>query len=236
MRVKLIAILGVLIGVGILVAATLTVNGTVLHSFQTLDQQARAQDKSVASTSAQPCANPRLQVSAPTRVLLDSETEALRIRVTNDDTVQCDITVSLVAPKFTLQPTDNQQLISLTPTASNSLTWTVTPTAVGLYTLAFSAGNASQQIGVSIVSGNGFTPIQPQTLNYVAIFVGMLIALGSLVTFMWRRSPPAPQTASSPKQHTGVQHEHPTPSSHPIPVQPLTPTDAATDDATSAGQ
>ncbi|HLZ24901.1 MAG TPA: hypothetical protein VKQ30_22495, partial [Ktedonobacterales bacterium] len=98
MRIKLVAILGVLIGVGVLVAATLTVNGTALHSFQTLDQQARQQDKSVASTSAQPCANPRLQVSAPTRVLLESEAEALSIRVTNDDTVQCDITVSLVAP------------------------------------------------------------------------------------------------------------------------------------------
>ncbi|HLZ24163.1 MAG TPA: hypothetical protein VKQ30_18775, partial [Ktedonobacterales bacterium] len=129
--------------------------------------------------------------------------------------------------------------ISLAPTTSRSLTWTVTPTAVGLYTLAFTAGNASQQIGVSIVSGNGFTPIQPQTFNFVAVFVGMLIALGSLITFVWRRSPPAPQiapqTAPSPNQHTGVQHEHP-PSSHPIPVHSPPPTDGAPDEATSAGQ
>jgi hypothetical protein len=207
MRVKLVATLGALIGVCILVAATLTVNGTALHSFQALDQQARQQDKSVASTSAQPCANPRLQVSARTRVLLDSETEALSIRVTNQDTVQCDITVSLVAPKFTLQPTDNQQLISLAPTASSSLTWTVKPTAVGLYTLAFTAGNASQQIGVSIVSGNGFTPLQPQTFNYVAIFLGLLMTLVCMMVFVWRGSPQSPHTAES----AGSRREQPLP-------------------------
>ena len=68
-RVHIFAILGALIGAFILVIATLSVNGTTLQSFQTLDQQARAQDKGVASTSAQPCANPRLQVNAPIRVL-----------------------------------------------------------------------------------------------------------------------------------------------------------------------
>jgi hypothetical protein len=83
MRVRIIAALGALVGTLILILATLSVNSTTLQSFQTLDQQARAQDKGVSSTSAQLCANPRLQVSAPIRVLSVSQTEAIRTQVTN---------------------------------------------------------------------------------------------------------------------------------------------------------
>ena len=185
MRIRIFAILGALIGAFMLIIATLSVNGATLHSFQTLDHQARAQDKGVASTSLQPCANPRLQVNAPTRVLMVRETEAISTQVTNQDTVMCDITLSLVAPTFTLQPKDNQRLIQLAPTASATVTWRVTPTAVGLATLAFTAGNASEQIGLSVMSGNGFIPYQSQTFDYLAIFFGFLLTLASLVAWQW---------------------------------------------------
>jgi uncharacterized iron-regulated membrane protein len=185
MRVHILALVGALIGAFILVIATLSVNGATLQSFQTLDQQARAQDKGVASTSPQPCANPRLQVNAPNRVLMVSQTEAISTQVTNQDTVMCDITLSLVAPTFTLQPKDNQRLIQLAPTASSTVTWRVTPTTVGLATLAFTAGNASQQIGLNVMSGNGFVPYQSQTFDYLAIFFGFLLTLASLVAWQW---------------------------------------------------
>ena len=176
---------GALIGAIILVVATLSVNGTTLQSFQKLDQQARQQDKGVASTSAQPCANPRLTVNAPIRVLMVSQTEAISTQVTNEDTVECDITLSLVAPTFALQPKDNQRLIALAPTHSTTLTWKVTPTTVGLATLSFTAGNASEQVGLNVVSGNGFFPYQSPTFDYVAIFFGYLLTLGSLAAWLW---------------------------------------------------
>ena len=185
MRVHIFALVGALLGAFILVVATLSVNGTTLQSFQRLDHQARAQDKGVASTSPQPCANPRLQVNAPNRVLMVSQTEAISTQVTNQDTVMCDITLSLVAPTFTLQPKDNQRLIQLAPTASSTVTWRVTPTAVGLATLAFTAGNASEQIGLNVMSGNGFIPYQSQTLDYLAIFFGFLLTLASLAVWLW---------------------------------------------------
>jgi hypothetical protein len=203
MRVRIITMLGVLIGSVILVVATLAVNGTSLHSFQTLDQQARQQDKGIASTSAQPCANPRIQVSAPIRVLQEAQTEAILAQVTNQDTVECDIILSLVAPNFKLQPADNQRLLALAPTQSSTLTWKVTPTAVGLFTLSFTAGNASVQIGINVASGNGFVPFQAQMVNYLAIFFGFLMSLGSLAAWqLWSNRSRAPQntdrgTASS---------------------------------------
>jgi hypothetical protein len=196
MRVRIITMLGVLIGTIILVVATLAVNGTTLHSFQTLDQQARQQDKGIASTSAQPCANPRIQVSAPIRVLQDAQTEAILVQVTNQDTVECDIILSLVAPNFKLQPADNQRLLALEPTQSSTLTWKVTPTVVGLFALAFTAGNASAQIGINVVSGNGFVPIQAQTFNYLAIFFGFLLSLVSLAAWqLWSNRSRAPRNA-----------------------------------------
>jgi hypothetical protein len=185
MRASIFATLGALIGVLILVVATLSVNGTTLHSFQTLEQQARAQDKGVASTVAQPCASPRIQVSAPIRVLQDSQTEGIHVQVTNQDTVECDIILSLVAPNFTLQPADNQRLIALAPSESSTLTWNVLLTAVGLFTLAFTAGNAATQIGINVVSANGFIPFQSQTFAYLAIFFGFLLTVVCLVA--WRR-------------------------------------------------
>jgi uncharacterized iron-regulated membrane protein len=201
MRAHLLALVGVLLGAFILVIATLSVNGATLQSFQTLDHQARLQDKSVASTSPQPCANPRLQVNAPNRVLMVSETEAISTQVTNEDTVMCDITLSLVAPTFTLQPKDNQRLIQLAPTASATVTWQVTPKTVGLATLAFTAGNASEQIGISVMSGNGFTPYQSQTFDYLAIFFGFLLTLGSLVAWQWwpsrKRTPERTETTET---------------------------------------
>jgi hypothetical protein len=185
MRVRLIAVFGALLGAFILVVATLSVNGTALQTFQTLDKQSRQQDKGVASTSAQPCANPRLQVTAPIRVLQMSQAEDIHVQVSNQDTVECDIILSLVAPTFRLKPADNQRLISLQPTQSSTLTWSVTPTAVGLFTLAFTAGNASEQFGINVVNGNGFIPFQPQTLDYLAIFFGFLLTIASLLA--WQR-------------------------------------------------
>jgi hypothetical protein len=209
MRIRILALVGALIGAVILVVATLSVNGTTLHSFQTLDQQARTQDKGVASTSPQPCANPRLQVNAPIRVLMVSQTEAISTQVTNQDAVECDITLSLVAPNFTLQPRDNQRLIQLAPTQSSTLTWRVTPTAVGLATLAFTAGNAAAQIGVSVMSGNGFIPAQPQTFDYLAIFFGFLLTLGAVVAWQWwptrRSTPQRTQTTESSTPATPVR-------------------------------
>jgi hypothetical protein len=181
MRVKLVATFGALIGICMLVAATLTAPTAALAGFRAAEQQALQQDKAVASNSQQPCANPQLRVDAPERVLLDSEAETITIRVTNTDTVECDITVSLVAPAFTLQPADNQQLVRLTPTTSANLRWTVRPKGTGTTTLAVTTGNASQQVGMSVVSGNGFVPPQRATLNYVGILLGALLALGSLL-------------------------------------------------------
>ena len=184
MRVQLFAILGAILGIAILVVAALTLNTTTLQTFQTLEQQAHSQDKGVASTSQQPCANPRLLATAPIRVLLKSQTEAITLQVTNLDTVECDITVSLVAPSFILQPKDNQQLLALASSASHTLVWRVTPTSLGLFTLAFTAGNANQQVGINVISGNALLPAQPQTLNYVGIFFGQLLALASLLVLI----------------------------------------------------
>jgi hypothetical protein len=204
MRVRIIATLGALVGALILVVATLSANGTTLQSFQTLDQQARAQDKGVASTSPQPCANPRLQVSAPIRVLAVSQSETIRTQVTNQDTIECDITLSLVAPNFTLQPADNQRLLQLQPTESSTVTWTVTPTSVGHFTLAVTAGNASEQTGINVVSANGILPFQPQTFDYLAIFFGFLLTVLSLFAWQWwtkesrNRTPRSTQTVRTP--------------------------------------
>ena len=203
MRVRIIAALGALVGTLILIIATLSVNGATLQSFQTLDQQARAQDKGVASTSAQPCANPRLQVNAPIRVLSVSQTEAIHTQVTNQDTVECDITLSLVAPNFKLQPADNQRLLQLQPTQSGTVTWNVTPMSEGHFTLAVTAGNASEQTGINVVSANGIIPFQPQTLAYLAIFFGFLLAVLSLSPGWWTmesrsRTPHSTQTGSTP--------------------------------------
>jgi len=208
MRMRIIAALGAVVGTLILIVATHSVNGVTLQSFQTLDQQARAQDKGFASTSAQPCANPCLQVSAPIRVLSASQTEAIHTQVTNQDTIECDITLSLVAPNFTLQPKDNQCLLQLEPTQSGTVTWNVTPTSVGHFTLAVTAGNASEQIGINVVSANSIIPLQPQTFNYLAIFFGLLLVVLSLVAWQWwktenrSRTLRSTQTASTPSSLT----------------------------------
>ena len=217
MRIHIFAIIGALIGAFILVIATLSVNGTTLQSFQTLERQALQQDKGVASTSAQPCANPRLTVNAPIRVLMVSQTEAISTQVTNEDPVECDITLSLVAPTFTLQPKDNQRLIALAPTHSTTLTWKVTPTTVGLVTLSFTAGNASEQIGLSVMSGNGFIPYQSQTFDYLAIFFGFLLSLGSLAAWLWW-----PNHKSTPKSSKTAESQPATPVHPSLPSPPET--------------
>ncbi len=208
MRLRLLTISGLLLGVLILLAATLTTPTAALAGFRTAEQHALEQDKGVASNSQQPCANPQLRVDAPERVLLESETETVTIRVTNTDTVECDLTVSLVVPAFTLQPADNQQLVRLTPTTSATLRWSVRPKALGTATLAVTTGNASQQVGISVVSGNGFVPPQRATLNYVGILLGALLALGSLLlwgaaqTRSTRASPDLPPTTGPSSSET----------------------------------
>jgi hypothetical protein len=181
MRLRILALAGLLLGLLVLTFFTLTAHTAALQSFRDADQQARRQDKSVASTSLQPCANPQVRLDLPMRVLLEGETETITIHVTNTDTVECDITLSLVAPAFRLQPADNQQLVQLTPTSSAELRWSLRPTGTGTSTLAVTTGNTSEQRGVSVISGNGFAPPQRATANYVGILLGALVAVGSLL-------------------------------------------------------
>jgi hypothetical protein len=188
MRLRLLAFAGLLLGLLLVAFSTFTAHATALQGFRDADRLARQQDKSVASNSAQPCANPRLRLDVPSRVLLEGEAETATIRVTNTDTAECDITVSLVAPAFALQPTDNQRLVQLAPGASAELRWGVRATTGGTETLAVTTGNTSEQVGVSVVGGNGFVPPQRATLNYVGILFGTLIAVASLLFWLVRLS------------------------------------------------
>jgi hypothetical protein len=181
MRFRFLAIGGLILGLLMLVFFTITAYTATLQSFRDADQQARQQDKSVASNSLQPCANPQVRIDVPIRVLLDSEPETITIQVTNTDTVECDITLSLVAPAFTLQPADNQRLVQLAPTTSADLHWSVRPTRTGTATLAVTSGNTSEQLGVSVISGNGFAPPQRATANYLGILFGAFVAMASLL-------------------------------------------------------
>lgn len=188
MRQRLLTIGGVLLGLVILLAATITAPTAALSDFRAAEQQALQQDKGVASNSQQPCSNPLVRVTAPERVLQEGERETLTIHVTNTDTVECDLTLSLVAPAFTLQPTDNQQLVRLSPTASADVRWTIKPKGTGTTTIAVTTGNVSQQVGISVVSGNAFVPPQRATLNYLGIVLGALLAIGALLFSMIARS------------------------------------------------
>lgn len=227
MRIQFFAILGAIVGIIILVVAALSLNTTTLQTFQTLEQQAHSQDKGVASTSQQPCANPRLLATAPIRVLLKSQTEAITLQVTNLDTVECDITVSLVAPSFTLQPKDNQQLLALASTASRTLVWRVTPTSLGLFTLAFTAGNANQQLGINVISGNALLPAQPQTLNYVGIFFGQLLSLASLLVLISAGRP----VSFTRRRQTALPNRQQVPTVPAAPAPPVAPDTHAAENA-----
>ena len=193
MRLRLFTIGGVLLGLIILLAATLNAPAASLSDFRSAEEHALQQDKAVASNSQQPCSNPLLRVSAPDRVLQEGETETITVHVTNTDTGECDLTLSLVAPAFTLSPTDNQQLVRLSSTNSADVHWTARAKATGVATIAVTSGNASQQVGVSVVSSNGFLPPQRATLNYVGVILGALLAIGSLLFGMFRQSRKAPE-------------------------------------------
>jgi hypothetical protein len=218
MRFRFLAIGGLLLGLLILLIATFTAHTAALQSFRDADEQARRQDKSVASNSLQPCANPQVRIAVPTRVLLEGEAETITIRVTNTDTVECDITLSLVAPAFTLQPADNHRLVQLTPTSSAELTWSVRPTTTGTATLAVTTGNTSEHLGVSVISGNGFVPPQHATANYLGILFGALLAVASLLWWGALQSRAA-QTALQPPS---AQRSPPT-SPEPPPTPPPQP-------------
>jgi hypothetical protein len=204
MRLRFLALAGLLLGLLILLIATFTAHTAALQSFRDADEQARRQDKSVASNSLQPCANPQVRIAAPTRALLEGEAETITIRVTNTDTVECDITLSLVAPAFTLQPADNQRLVQLTPTTSAELHWSVRPITTGTATLAVTTGNTSEQLGVSVISGNGFAPLQRATANYLGILLGALLSVASLLWWSAlqsrgaRSAPQSPPTSPTP--------------------------------------
>jgi len=178
MRWRFLALAGLLLGLLLVVFATVTAHTAALQSFRDADQQAR--------------------IAVPTRVLLKGEAETITIRVTNTDTVECDLTLSLVAPAFTLTPADNQQLVQLTPTTLAELHWSVRPTTTGTATLAVTTGSTSEQLGVSVISGTGDIASRRATANYLGILFGALLAVASLLwwsALQSRGARSAPQSA-----------------------------------------
>lgn len=204
MRLRLGMFLGLLLGLVIFVLSLLTLNGNSLQSFRDLDHQARQQDTGLAAATQQPCANPRLTIAPTDRVLFNAQTEEVTLSVSNTDIVHCDITVTLDAPKFHLQPNSAQQIVALAPTSSGTVSWKVTPTANGTSTLTFTAGNASQRIGVSVIDGNGFAFGQGTFLNYVGVVLGVVLALIALLGMLVLQGQGTRATVTDKKASTAV--------------------------------
>ena len=164
MRFKLLAAIGVVIVALSLVYAS---GGLV----------ARLLDGSVVSTAAGPCRHPQMEVRIPRRTMTNNDSEALTVSLSNPQ--ECEVEVTIVAPNFQVNPTEQPRRIALTPGAVSELSWVLVPREMGMHAIVVRAGLVEQSVGIVVTNTLGLTAGQAQILSYIGMF------FGPALTFPW---------------------------------------------------
>jgi hypothetical protein len=149
-----------------------------------------------------PCDPRLLSLSVSQRVMSEAESQVLTVVLSNHDTIdrtplngpeECKATIALAAPDFTLGPSETSQTVLVPLGTSTRVAWVLSPKKPGTFrVVAFlqpvTPVSDSAQIGITVHTVLGLTPIQVYLLSIVGYVLGPILSISYWVQIIaqWR--------------------------------------------------
>lgn len=171
--------------------------GVVLLSSQ---QRAKSLDRTetgfgVVSGDVPPCA---WDVSVQNRVMTENHSQAIVVNATNAMDVDCQSTVSLLAPGFNVTPHKDEQVIKAQANGKGSVAWIATANDPGDYEMVVTDGIDTRVVGITVTNLLGLTALQAQILAMAGSIFGPMLSIPWWYERFQQRKKARPQQSANP--------------------------------------
>ena len=119
------------------------------------------------------------EVVLPQRVLTEDTSQSIVILATDPADVDCQSSLTLLAPGFDVTPHKDEQIVTAKPKGQGSIAWILIPLKPGSFEIAVTDGINTRVMGVTVTNILGLTAVQAQIL----VVAGSLF--GPMFTFPW---------------------------------------------------
>ena len=119
------------------------------------------------------------EAQEPERVVSESKSQAILVRVKNEVGEPCESKVSLRAPGFDISPIKEEQVINLDDGKEGSLSWILSPRKIGTYEIAISDPLNTKVYGITVTNVFGLSTVQAK------LFSGLGTIFGPMLTIPW---------------------------------------------------
>lgn len=161
-------------GVGILIFI-LGLSPSLLTLFG--QYEASVRDDQFFFAASAPCSHLNWNVTPEKRLLREKESTAITVQVQNDSPQTCNADITIHTSDFSIAPETTTQSLELPPNEKGSLVWVITSRDLGTYTIAFSGGLDTAEIGISVTNLFGLTAQQVKVLSILGSFFGPALNL-----------------------------------------------------------
>lgn len=97
------------------------------------------------------CSSPLEDVSISRRIMSKNDSLAVTAVLFNSDKNEnCEVAISLNAPKFNIKPDDESKIIILPPKKTATTSWILSPRQLGTFEVAVSAELSTEIVGIKV--------------------------------------------------------------------------------------
>lgn len=163
-----------------IIGAVLTITGLLMGGYLVrVNQQAESLDINKHGLgSNDPCINPLPNIELANRSMSESESQVLRVRLSNMGTQTCVAEVTLNAPDFDIGSAPVTRRVNVPPgSASAQVLWVISPKKLGTFEILVEAGGDSDVIGVTVVNVFGLSPWQVQLFSFLSALLGPMLTI-----------------------------------------------------------
>lgn len=122
------------------------------------------------------CAHPQPVIEVSNRTMSESDTQAIRVHLTNTSEADCTVTVMLNAPNFDLGLSGAAQSIVVPAAGTATLSWIIAPKKVGTFEVTVQSGADTAVAGLTVVNVLGLSASQLQLLSLLSTFLGPMLS------------------------------------------------------------
>lgn len=122
------------------------------------------------------CAHPQPVIDVSNRTMSESDTQALRVRLTNTSVEACTVNVTLNAPNFDLGLTGATQNLVIPAEGTATVSWIIAPKKVGTFEVTVQSGLDNAVAGLTVLNVLGLSASQLQLLSLLSTFLGPMLS------------------------------------------------------------
>lgn len=116
-------------------------------------------------------------LETPQRVMSENSSQAIIVRTSNTAKKICEAYLSLRAPGFEVDPSKDEQKITLKSDSKGSVSWIISPHKTGNYDIALSDILNTKTFGISVTNMFGLNAFQAKIFSLIGSIFGPMFTI-----------------------------------------------------------